>query len=131
MSLRISFLILHFLFSYFKYIFAFLQMYIASIAATATTAIEIIVNVIIFSFLKFLNLKCYPNLFFYSPTLWGFCYPFDDAKVRPFLIGCIFFIPFSKEKATKFDDNQYFDIGQGYFLMSFFCKEKIFNFFVP
>ncbi len=53
-----------FFFSYFNNIFAFLQMYIASIAATATTAIEIIVNIIIFSFLNFLNLKCYPNLFF-------------------------------------------------------------------
>ena len=68
-GLRISFVILHFLFSYFNNIFAFLQMYIASIAATATTAIEIIVNIIIFSFLNFLNLKCYPNLFFISPTL--------------------------------------------------------------
>ena len=50
-NLRISFLFYTFSFSYFKNIFAFLQMYIASMAATASTASEKIVNVIIFSFL--------------------------------------------------------------------------------
>ena len=97
-GLRISFIILHFLFSYFKYIFAFLQMYIASIAATATTAIEIIVNIIIFSFLNFLNLQCYPNLFF-IPLLFGVLLSFSRCKGTTFSDRLYLFYTIFKRKS--------------------------------
>ena len=39
-------------------------------------------------------------------------YPFDDAKVRHFLIRCISLVLFSTEKVILFDACQHFDIGQ-------------------
>ena len=53
-------------------------MYMASTAATASMASEIIVNIIAFSFLYFFNVILNVILI----CLLGF--PFDDAKVRTF-----------------------------------------------
>ena len=74
---------------YFVKTFACLQMYIASRAAAASTASEIIVNIIIVTLsliFKFVNPKNFLSYLARSNL-----FPFDNAKVRTISISCITF----------------------------------------